>query len=355
MSQWLTSLGALTLVLILLTPVVNAAPLLPHSFYGTLKINDHDAPTGTEITTSYDGGACGNYTTTEDGKYGDNITHDYLLVQHTDIREGDTIYFFIDGVNTTQTEPYAPSGKTVLNLTVSISNYLASYQDAAHTTSCDDFASYETQHTVYVYGTGFSADDYKVAYYDGSNTRVDTEEATAASGELSSQRTFNEGVDVAGTWHVIVCVATHDPPNSYDANWADTLASDSFDVQVAAVSGCFIATAAYGSYLDSHVNTLRSFRDQYLMMNPMGRSLVYLYYKLSPPVAEFIKEHPVLKPLVRVGLLPAVAMSTVAVNTSLAGKITIVGLLALVSIVLATWARKRRAKVYNIIKAESIN
>ena len=186
--------------------------------------------------------------------------------------------------------------------------------------------------------------DYKVAYYDGSNTRVDTEEATALSDELSSQHTFNEGVDVAGTWHVIVCVATHDPPSSYDANWEYTLASDSFDVQVAAISGCFIATAAYGSYLDSHVDTLRGFRDQYLMTDPIGRSLEYLYYDLSPPVAEFIRKHRLLKPVVRVALLPAVAMSTFAVNTTLAEKMTIVGLLTLLPIALAMWARKRQAK-----------
>ena len=108
--------------------------------------------------------------------------------------------------------------------------------------------------------------------------------------------------------------------------------------------GCFIATAAYGSYLDSHVDTLRDFRDQYLVDNPVGQALVSTYYKLSPPVAEFIDDHPALKPIVRVGLLPAVAMSTVAVNTTLAHKIAIVGSLALVSVALAVWLSRRRGK-----------
>jgi hypothetical protein len=57
--------------------------------------------------------------------------------------------------------------------------------------------------------------------------------------------------------------------------------------------------------------------------NPVGSSLVSLYYKLSPPVAEFINEHPALKPVVRAGLLPAVAISTVAVNTTSAEKVAI--------------------------------
>jgi len=59
-------------------------------------------------------------------------------------------------------------------------------------------------------------------------------------------------------------------------------------------------------------------------------------------MAEFITEHPSLKPIVRAGLVPAVAMSTVAVNTTPAEKAAIIGLLALVSVALAVWAKRRR-------------
>ncbi|TET13462.1 MAG: hypothetical protein E3J81_08660 [Dehalococcoidia bacterium] len=107
---------------------------------------------------------------------------------------------------------------------------------------------------------------------------------------------------------------------------------------------CFIATAAYGSYLDGHVETLRNFRDQYLVPNPVGSAIVSTYYRLSPPIAEFIDDHPVLKPMVRAGLLPAVAMSTVAVNTTSAEKVAIVGSLVLVSVALAMWLSRRRGK-----------
>ncbi|MEE9491260.1 MAG: CFI-box-CTERM domain-containing protein, partial [Dehalococcoidia bacterium] len=107
---------------------------------------------------------------------------------------------------------------------------------------------------------------------------------------------------------------------------------------------CFIATAAYGSYLDSHVETLRNFRDQYLVNNPVGSALVSAYYKLSPPVADFIDDHPTLKPIVRAGLLPALAISTVAVSTTLAEKAAIVGSLALVSVALAVWLSRRRGR-----------
>jgi len=110
------------------------------------------------------------------------------------------------------------------------------------------------------------------------------------------------------------------------------------------VGGCFIATAAYGTPMAEEIEALRDFRDEYLLTNPVGQALVELYYKISPPMAEFIEEHPALKPVVRAGLLPAVAMSTVAVNTTLAEKIAVVSLLALISVALAVWARKRRGR-----------
>ena len=105
--------------------------------------------------------------------------------------------------------------------------------------------------------------------------------------------------------------------------------------------GCFIATAAYGSYLDSHVDTLRSFRDQYLETNPIGSAFVSLYYKVSPPMADFIEKHPALKPIVRAELMPAVAMSSVALNTTLAEKAVILVAMALFAAVLIMWLRRR--------------
>jgi hypothetical protein len=108
-------------------------------------------------------------------------------------------------------------------------------------------------------------------------------------------------------------------------------------------TGCFIATAAYGTPMAKEIEILREFRDEYLLTNPVGKTLVEFYYRLSPPIAEFVTEHPSLKPIVRAGLAPAVAMSTVAVNTSAVEKATILGLLSL-SVALAIWATRRRGK-----------
>jgi hypothetical protein len=78
--------------------------------------------------------------------------------------------------------------------------------------------------------------------------------------------------------------------------------------------GCFIATAVYGSPLHPHVKILRDFRDKYLMPTESGRAFVSLYYNYSPFFAELITKHKILKVVVRIQLLPMVALSYSIVN-----------------------------------------
>lgn len=73
--------------------------------------------------------------------------------------------------------------------------------------------------------------------------------------------------------------------------------------------GCFIATAAYGSYLAPQVELLRRFRDRCLLTNAPGRAFVSWYYRNGPAGARFITAHPWLKPPVRLALLPLVALA----------------------------------------------
>jgi lysophospholipase L1-like esterase len=78
--------------------------------------------------------------------------------------------------------------------------------------------------------------------------------------------------------------------------------------------GCFIATAAFGSYMEPHVVVLRQFRDELLLPHQTGQWLVHQYYTYSPPVATFIASHAWVKNAVRVLLLPVVGMAYLAVH-----------------------------------------
>jgi len=70
--------------------------------------------------------------------------------------------------------------------------------------------------------------------------------------------------------------------------------------------GCFIATAAYGSYISPELVALRTFRDEALGTSAAGRSLIRFYYRNSPPLADGIKHSPAMRALVRGALAPVV-------------------------------------------------
>jgi hypothetical protein len=87
--------------------------------------------------------------------------------------------------------------------------------------------------------------------------------------------------------------------------------------------GCFIATAAYGSAMESHVMILREFRDLYLMRTSVGRGLIKLYYEYSPALANVIANHGTLKLVTRWGLAPVVGMAYLILHTGEMEKIGI--------------------------------
>ena len=59
-------------------------------------------------------------------------------------------------------------------------------------------------------------------------------------------------------------------------------------IQQSKKSGCFIATAVYGSPYENEVLILKKFRDNWLMKYKLGEIFVKLYYWFSPPIANLI-------------------------------------------------------------------
>lgn len=101
--------------------------------------------------------------------------------------------------------------------------------------------------------------------------------------------------------------------NSFYSNEA-TITTDTATKVDGSGSGCFIATATYGSPRENSVGILRVFRDRYLLASAPGRALVKFYYKSSPPLADFISRHESARVFARLMLAPAVLFSSVAIN-----------------------------------------
>jgi hypothetical protein len=87
--------------------------------------------------------------------------------------------------------------------------------------------------------------------------------------------------------------------------------------------GCFIATAAYGSYAHPVVWVLRQFRDRVLKATPIGTALVWAYYRFSPPLAAEVAKDPALAAWVRAGLVPIAAIAIAWMLVPLGGLFTL--------------------------------
>ena len=102
----------------------------------------------------------------------------------------------------------------------------------------------------------------------------------------------------------------------YDSNGNESAFSNEISYLVPAAAsgasgassggGCFIATAAFGSYRAPEVVLLQKFRDRVLLTNLPGRLFVDFYYRVSPSIADFIGQYDALKGATRLALQPLI-------------------------------------------------
>lgn len=104
-------------------------------------------------------------------------------------------------------------------------------------------------------------------------------------------------------------------------------------------SGCFVATAAYGSALEPEVQSLRTFRDAHLRTNGPGRAFVAWYERTSPPLAAWIAPRPWARATARLALAPLL----LAVGHPLASAIATPLLAGALFVAWRRWRRMRRA------------
>ncbi|MDH3764590.1 MAG: copper-binding protein [Nitrosopumilus sp.] len=75
--------------------------------------------------------------------------------------------------------------------------------------------------------------------------------------------------------------------------------------------GCLIATATYGSELSPQVQQLRELRDNILLQTESGTSFMNtfndVYYSFSPVIADYERENPVFKGIVKIAITPMIS------------------------------------------------
>mgnify|MGYP001163974825 CR=1 FL=1 len=78
--------------------------------------------------------------------------------------------------------------------------------------------------------------------------------------------------------------------------------------------GCLIATAAFGSELDPHVQQLRELRDNTVLQTESGSVFMtgfnQFYYSFSPIIADYERENPAFKEAVKLTLTPLLTSLT---------------------------------------------
>jgi hypothetical protein len=80
------------------------------------------------------------------------------------------------------------------------------------------------------------------------------------------------------------------------------------------LSGCFVATAAYGSPLEAEVGALRAARDALRPRSVLAAAATDLYYRSSPPAAAMIAGSDAARAITRVLLGPVVEIAEIATS-----------------------------------------
>ena len=349
------TIGFLILVLALFPLSSVFAVGLGHGFYGTVKINGVDADIGTAISAQVAEMEYGSCTVTTPGFY--------ALIVEGEIDEDATIHFYVDGQEADQTFPFHDGYTTKLDLTVTTTYELTMAADpGAGGTATDLTGASPYAEDAEVSIKAEANEGYEFVNWTATAGTFDNDEAAETTftmpGEAATVTANFEEVPPPPVYPTVITqAATNITTNSIILNmsytvgdfspvqvrfaykkstnstWSytawvskaadgtyaapltglesdtdydfkaqlkyDTNEIEGATLQFTTISGCFIATAAYGTSTAEQIDVLRAFRDDVLLKSTVGSQFVALYYQLSPPLADFIAGNELLRTLVR--------------------------------------------------------
>ncbi len=103
-------------------------------------------------------------------------------------------------------------------------SYKGNYFDSGGTRN-DYFDDPDSENTVYMYGTGFTAGNYRIVLWDADGDKRVNEVTSPTDGVLKISHTFNPESDTAGGWHATVYNSTYDP-ETYSADDMNIVVDD---------------------------------------------------------------------------------------------------------------------------------
>ena len=93
--------------------------------------------------------------------------------------------------------------------------------------------------------------------------------------------------------------------------------------------GCLIATATYGSEMAPQVQQLRELRDNSLLQTASGTSFMtgfnQFYYSFSPTVADWERENPAFKEMVKITLTPMISSLLILNYVDMDSEVSVLG------------------------------
>ena len=98
--------------------------------------------------------------------------------------------------------------------------------------------------------------------------------------------------------------------------------------------GCLIATATYGSEMATEVQQLRELRDNQLLQTESGTAFMTtfndVYYSFSPIIADYERENPIFKEMVKLAITPMISTLSLMENAESESEVLGIGISVIV-------------------------